>query len=101
MADDARERHEVHGEPAGKLSPRTAAFVMQRFPPTNWDELVTKDHLRDQMQQLEVRLEHCIDAKFELRLNDAMTSQTRTISAGQVGAAVATAIAIIAAAQLA
>jgi hypothetical protein len=96
MADDARERHEVHGELAEKLSPRTAAFVMQRLPPTNWDALVTKDYLREQLDSFENRL----DAKFERRLNDAMTSQTRTIIAGQVGAVVATAIAIIAAAQL-
>jgi hypothetical protein len=53
------------------------------------------------MQQLEDGLEHRLDAKFERRLNDAMTSQTRTIIVGQVGAVVATAVAIIAAVRLA
>ena len=97
MAGDARERHEIHQQIAEAISPQTAAFVMEHLPPVPSDNLVTKDHLDLKLEALE----HKLSAVFRVELNSSITSQTRSIIFGRVGAVVATAAAVIAAAQLA
>jgi len=104
MPEDAQERHAVHTELADKLSARTAAFLMEHLPPVPWDQLVTKNDLARLEEKLDLRIEsfeHKLTAVFRGELNASITSQTRSIIVGQVGAVVATAIAVIATAQLA
>jgi len=66
-----------------------------------WDDLVTKDYLKDHLELRFEAFESRITAAFRAELNASITSQTRSIILGQMGAVIATAAAVIAAAQLA
>ena len=75
---DEHKRHELFVAMEHLIGAERAETFMSMLPPTTWDDLVTKQDLRRELEMLEHKLTALIHG--ELR------SQTRTLMLGLVGA---------------
>ena len=81
MATDERARHELFLKLEEELGPKAAETLMELLPPVGWADIATKEDLR----QLEERLNLRLDAKLaDLRL-DAKLADLRSDLGGEFG----------------
>jgi hypothetical protein len=81
VAISEESRHHLYTRLEQVLGSEEAATLMEHLPPVGWADVATK---RD-LDHLETRLE----AKFEAKLNAAITSQTRTLLLTTLGSFIA------------
>lgn len=80
MAVSERERLLLYEQLTEEVGPGLAETLMDHIPPVKWDELVTKDDLRQMGDQLRSELRSEMREGFtamELRLTERFAEQTR------------------------
>lgn len=76
MAVSERERLLLYEQLTEEVGPGLAETLMDHIPPVKWDELVTKDDLRQMGDQLRSEMREGFTA-MELRLSERFAEQTR------------------------
>jgi hypothetical protein len=96
MRIDESARRELHARLSSAIGDEAASTLMEQLPPTSWEELATKDDLRE----LEQRLEAKLTAAFRAELNTAVTAQTRTTILATLGSAISVGTLVLTATQI-
>lgn len=76
MTVSERERLVLYEQLADNLGPGPAETLMDQLPPVKWDEMATKDDLRQLGDQLRSEMREGFTA-IELRLTEKFAEQTR------------------------
>lgn len=76
MAVSERERLVLYEQLTEEVGPSLAETLMDHIPPVKWDELATKDDLRQMGDQLRSEMREGFTA-MELRLSERFAEQTR------------------------
>jgi len=97
MAVDERDRHRLRTKLEEVLGPREAATLMASLPQVTWDQVATKDDLR----QLEDRLVMRFEAALAVTKAELMTHTLKTVLITNVTSLMAVAALAFGAARLA
>lgn len=103
MATDEGRRHQLFNRLEQVLGAEEASTLMESLPPSRWDDLATKDDVRQLGDRMGLRmetLEHRLTAVFRGELNAAITAQTRSIVFAMAGTTTTVAAIAFAAARL-
>jgi hypothetical protein len=75
MAIDEESKHRLYGRLEEVLGHHEATTFMEMVRPQGWTDVATKADL----EQLELRLEARLEARIVREINQALTTQTRTL----------------------
>jgi hypothetical protein len=82
MNASASDRHRLRIHLEQLLGPQDAATLMEHLPASEWSELATKSdirELREEIRELEVRLERRITEHVDLRVKATVGESTRLL----------------------